>query len=243
MRTPIAILLCASLLPASREFSGATDNLSDGTPAAGSEATGAITACGWLYINSAPGTSGRMLFITAAVNSLVQLILLSSNTIQFVRNTSGTSRSAVSSQTLSTSTWYYICGTYDGAGSASQIYISSGSGINTTMAESAYTSQSTGSGTDNAGPATLIVLGNNSLHDRVLPGRLAESVFYGSVLTTAQMNQLARGYPVAGVLNYAPLYGVDSPELDNSGQGNSFIVTGATAAAHAPIAPSFGWWN
>ena len=111
------------------------------------------------------------------------------------------------------------------------------------MAEASYGSQSSGAGTDNAGPPTAILIGNTASLDREFTGRLAESWLFASVLTTAQMNSLARGYPVSGAANYVPIYGDGTPELDGSGNGNAFDVTGTTHVAHAPIAPSFGWWN
>jgi hypothetical protein len=169
--------------------------------------------------------------------------ILNATTVQISRQTSGTSRTATSTDTIAANTWTFICASYDGAGSIPKLYISSGTGINTVVAEVSYGTTSAGTGTDNAGPPTAIVIGNSVAFDREFKGRIAESWLFGSVLTTTEMTNLSRGYPIGTSLNYVRISGDATPELDTSGKGNSFDVTGTTKVAHAPIAPSFGWWN
>ena len=243
MKTLLSFALCVSLVWGARDFSTSGDRIVDGTPSA-SSTIAAYTACNWTYPTASPAVSSRFIEISNATPATVMIAaMLAAGTIQVARQTSGTARSAISTDTLSLNTWYFVCGTYDGAGSIPKIYISSGSGINTTTTEASYGTTSAGTGTDNSGIPTAIFIGNNSAFTREHKGRMAGSWLFDTVLTTAQMNSLARGYPVSGAVNYVAIQGNVTPELDTSGKGNAFDVTGTTKADHAPIAPSFGWWN
>jgi hypothetical protein len=72
-----------------------------------------------------------------------------------------------------------------------------------------------------------------------MSGRVAEGVIYGVALSDAEVAQLATGVsPLlvrpGDILNYYPLIGRASPEIDLVG-GNNLTVTGAAAGAHTAM--------
>jgi len=236
----IVVLLLCSTLWGARSFNNTGERLSDSTPS-GLDLT-AFTICSWAYVVTSPAVGGTIFTVQVGANGHSLLIMSSTNQVQGIRTTSWTARSALSTETLTANTWYCVCSTYDGVGSAPKVFISSGEGISTTMAEVSYASQTAGTGTDATTPTNTLI-GNNSAFNRTFLGRLAEILVYTTALTVDEMTSLSRGYPVSGAVCYVPLLGRVTPELDRSGSGNSYVVTSATGVDHAPIAPSFGWWN
>lgn len=236
------LLICNMSTPAhgSIQFNATGERLSDSTPT-NLDLT-AFTLCAWVYVDTSPAVAGYIFNVQVGAGGHSLLNITSTNQVVGTRTTSSTARSSTSTGTLTAATWYFVCSTYDGAGSAPKVFISSGSSVNTVMTEVSYASQTAGTGTDVTTPTNTLI-GNTSAFNRTFLGRIAEVWVYTVELTTAQMNSLARGYPIAGAVCHVPLTKKNTPSADTSGSGNSYAwSTGPTYGEHAPVAPSFGWW-
>lgn len=124
-------------------------------------------------------------------------------------------------------TWYHACGVANSATSR-DVYINGGSTANNTTSR-------VPSGIDR----TSIGAGNDSTPANYMSGMIAEAAIWNTNLTAAEVALLAKGVSPffvrpASLVNYWPLIGRYSPEIDIVG-GTNLTVTGATAAAHPRI--------
>lgn len=94
------------------------------------------------------------------------------------------------------------------------------------------------SGGTNAGVnLTQIGVGPSS---KFFNGSLAEIAIWNVVLTDAEIAALATGVRPnrvrgANIVAYWPLFGLNSPDIDYSGNKQNLTVTGTTQANHAPV--------
>ncbi len=73
-------------------------------------------------------------------------------------------------------------------------------------------------------------------------GYMAEAVLANVAWTIGEVQQIRSRASIArGLVHYAPLFGVSSPEPDFSGNGNDGTVTGTAIVDHPPVAPPFGF--
>ncbi|MCR4300211.1 MAG: LamG domain-containing protein [Sulfuricaulis sp.] len=122
---------------------------------------------------------------------------------------------------FSTGAWHHLVGTYDG--SNVRLWVD---GVNT-----ATTAQSGTLDKDPVGPT----IGGRSGAVQLWDGRVANALIYNRALSGAEIEMVRRGFwMLPGLLGFWPLFGVQSPEPDWSGNNNHGTVTGATRIDHPP---------
>jgi hypothetical protein len=136
---------------------------------------------------------------------------------------------AVNSTTGTTvNTWHHACGIWASATSRT-IYLDGGSKAEDTTSVSPV-------GFDR----TSIGANRDSTPSGFFNGRIAEVTIWNVALTDDEVLALASGINPFRIrpLNIVwrpPLFGIDSPEPDYSGNGNDATVVGAVKANHAPV--------
>lgn len=148
-------------------------------------------------------------------------------------NDSGFS-AAVTSTGYTANTWHHCCGVFTSTTSR-DAFIDGGSKGSNAVARAP-------SGADRTSIGRI---------GRLVPfayfsGRIAEAGIWDVALTDDEVKMLAAGIsPIRvrplSLVEYWPIYGVDSPEKDYSKNNNDMVVTGATQADHAPVALPFGF--
>lgn len=129
----------------------------------------------------------------------------------------------------SANTWHHICAVGTSVTSRSA-FIDGGSKGTTTVSKAPSSLDTTSIG-------RLIINGSDT--NERFSGRLAVSAIHSVVLTDNEVSELALGtwpeYIQAGsIALFVPIFGVDSPELDLSGNGNDMTVTGSPSKADGP---------
>jgi len=133
---------------------------------------------------------------------------------------------------LSANTWFHIACIFDesdGAGTAVPTCYVNG-------ALETMNSRTSGTGGFASDAAIDLLIGNRTGSDRGFDGQIAHVSLYTKELTAAEVQTLM--YKPNAIVDsrsaYWPLWGVDSPELDLSGNGNSGTVTGASVSTDGP---------
>lgn len=104
------------------------------------------------------------------------------------------------------------------------------------MTEATYSSQITGSGALVAKESEEFLIGNSSDGGQFFIGRQANVSIYNRELTENEMLAVKAGIFLEGLLLFAPLWGVASPEPDLSQNPETGVVTGATQVDGPPVA-------
>lgn len=134
--------------------------------------------------------------------------------------------SSVSGTGLSTGTWYHLAFTCAGTGAGQLLAYLNG------------VLDITHSG--NAGPSAGRIEIGNDLDSEFLNGRAAAIKIYSAVLTAAEIAQEMRQIlplRTANLNGYYPLFSTDDDEIDFSGAGNNWTVTGTLATEDGPPIP------
>jgi len=142
----------------------------------------------------------------------------------------GTGREALSGSLPSAGSWMSLGGSYHPNNNQMTTYLNGTAG----------TPASGGSGMTYAGAVWKIGVRQGLTNP--LNGEIAEVTFWDNLnLTTAQFVALSKGVPPrkvqpTGIVARWPLYGISSPEVDESGLGNHMTVEGSPAPSpHAPM--------
>lgn len=139
-----------------------------------------------------------------------------------------TSGSASSSVGYSANTWQHACGVWS-ASNNRVVYLNGGN---------------SGSNTTSVVPESLdkTAVGRRTSGADYMSGRIAEVAIWSAALTAVEVAALARGISPpyvrpTNLVDYWPLWGLHSPEIDLTANNRTLTVTGATAANHAPTQP------
>lgn len=244
MRFLLTILLCLSLTTpvwagASRDFDGASDRLNCGSAATldnifdGAGGTWAI----WmrtertdlsqrLIEKRGSGTInnfGPTLFFQQLNDQIDFYIDFNSN--------ANPGRWRTPNNSILVNTWYHIAVTYDADLTTNDpiIYID---GVSQSLTE-----VSTPSGTRDTDASEVFLVGEDSVSAADFDGQLAYThVYQGKILTGAEISQILF-FPCSIADNLTaclPIHGVNSPEIDWSGSGNTGTVTGTTEVFLGP---------
>ena len=232
-----AALIFVSPLSASRVFSSASTHL-DVTGSSVNVTGTQLTLAAWVMYTSLPNSStypgiitkndpggNKHQFSLQAQDSTGQFTMVTGNG----GSTYGTS--PICSTNPSTGVWYHVAATL--SGTTQTVYLN-GSYCN---------SNSSGTSMGSNGERLCIGEANNGGDNctnatRYLQGRIAEAAVWNVALTANEIAALASGvtppnaHGGTSLVGYWPLYGVDAPEPDLSGNGSSATVTGATAGNH-----------
>lgn len=146
----------------------------------------------------------------------------------------------------STNTWTFLAFMYDegGATAADTVKIFTGD-LNTRVTEvGSYVFQTQGSGATTAETGSPLVIFNQHGTGSIAPD--GSCGFFAYINKNMSVEEIAvhqfrpRVIAETGVFMYPGYNGV-STQPDWAGNGNNGTVTGATAAAHVPLAPPFGF--
>ncbi len=232
-----AFLIWTSNLIASRVFTGASTHI-DVTGSSVNVTGTTLTLSAWVRYTTLPSSPTNPFFIARwdSPGSKLQYVLGALNPtgkfIFAVGNGSGTASTTLScTSSVSTGIWYHVAATLSGS---SQIIYQNGVNCG---------SNSAGISMGANGLRTCIVgasiSGNNcSTVNNYLIGQEAEVAIWNVKLTPNEITALANctSPPVVhggtSLVGYWPLWGIDSPEQDYSGNKDSGAVTGATAGNH-----------
>lgn len=130
--------------------------------------------------------------------------------------------------------WHHLCITFDGSNVANVPFaLVDGVDQSATMITALPPA---GTAIANNYP---IVFGNDA-GPNPYTGYLAEFGFWNCLLATKELTALSKGIKPnrirpASLKAYYPLWGLQSPEPDLSGNKNSAVLTGTTRANHAPV--------
>ena len=138
----------------------------------------------------------------------------------------------LSGNVISAGVWAHVVWRYYGAGAANadrlKLYVNN--------VEKALTFTGTIPATLTAATATVKTGVFGGTITRYFNGRIAEVVMYDHALSVGEIAALYGGYVKrSGLVLYAPLWGVVSPEPDLSGNLYNGTVSGAVLADHAPV--------
>lgn len=166
---------------------------------------------GWTFDCSDPGSSSiRMtLFLNDGVDSAL----------------------ARASTTITASTWTFLCATYDNT-----LNSTLGISLFKNGVEVSYLTRNSTNLIDSMSNTTKVYIGVLSDITGDYDGRMAYVHMYKRVLTLTEINQIMikPGSITDSLVGYWPLWGVNSPEIDLSGNGNTGTVTGATSSSDGP---------
>ena len=154
--------------------------------------------------------------------------MLARSTPQVLQVRRDTIAAAETTTGYSVNTWHHAAGTFTST-TARAAFIDGGSkGTDTTSIVPANENR--------------ISIGRwgDSTPGNYMSGRICEVGLWDVVLTDDEISALARGVTPnrvrpANLKGYWPVWGLHSPEIDLSGNGNSLAVTGAVKADHAPV--------
>jgi hypothetical protein len=233
---------------ASREFSTTTSRLVGGTGSAYSPTN--LTLCIWAIGDTLPATSGingrRWLMSKGNGPASYEYALLASGNgtsslpkMDIYNTAAGGYVSATGTTALSTGVPYFFCGSYDNASTTVKVYLNA-------VEEG---SNSTTSGTRTGNTSAQFWIGDR--HDGATNewnGALAHGMLYNRVLTIDEMRELMfNPYAIpSGRVGHWPISGVDSPELDVSGNGNNLTVNSTSESSRGfpifiPSSPRTIW--
>ena len=225
-------LLSIAPLQAARDFDGVDDVISCGSAAA-IDNFATFTVSAWFYSDSAAsnaygvtksdGTNGWHIEYDSRVGV---------TRIRFYTNWSTTDGGwSTPVDSIAINAWYHIAVTYDNSLTTNDpvIYING--------ASQSLTETSTPAGTAASEAAVNFTIGDRDAGPgSFFNGRIAEASYYNVILNADAIQGIRRCplfYP-NGLKLYVPLYGISSPELDLTGNGNVGTVTGAVRIDHPP---------
>lgn len=198
-----------------------------------------FTFWGWFY--STTLSTGRRLATKQATGfSLLHADTSGNLTFQVQRSGAGVNLVS-SSLGLAINKWHFVACTYAtvfAAATAAHIYIGT---LGTTVAETTYSTPTTGSGIQVDSNLSYII-GNRSGADQAFRGRIACAGLVNAELNLGQLQDL-QFYPrVIANTRYYFQFGYNGVGLqpDLSGNAMAGTVTGATQDAHVPTRAPFG---
>ena len=203
-----------------RNFNGTTDYISAG--AAGNlNYTTSFTFAAWIF----PTTVSQFSAIVSHQTGSYYLRLNSANHLDFLR--SQAADIVQGTATLAANVWRHVGFVVDSAGNV-QLY-----------ADGATDGANTAAGL-NAPTRALLLGSDDTPPNQPWPGNIAEAAIWNAALTANEMKALALGRLPFGVRPaslqwYPPLYGLQSPEPDLSGNALNGTLTGTAQANHAPV--------
>lgn len=213
-----------------RLLNGTSDYFSMGTPTALSVSAGTMFV--WLY----PGSSTAVqIFFNYRVDGSNEIEIgdlhgLSSLNVRFVYRGGGSSSTVNSAASLTASVWSNVAMTWDKTADQMKAY------INGTQEGTTQTGLPTISGTP-----TGLRWGNSPFTD-YFQGRMAEAALWDVALGQNEITALARGRLPCDVrpmslIEYSPLWGLDSPEPDQKPSGGTryaLTISGTPSLANGP---------
>lgn len=211
-----------------RSFNGSTDFMTY----AGTLITAApLTLAAWFYVNNTAAAVKTIIDIggdNGAVLKQAFLIYASSTGFYAATQADGSFASATSTATLSQTTWYHGCGVFAASNDRRAFINGANKGTNNTN----YT--------PNAAYVQRIRIGQraNAYDNQKMNGLLAEAAAWNVALGDDEVAILATGIsPLAvrpgSLVNYWPIIGKYSPEIDVVG-GFDMTLSGTPAAAAHP---------
>lgn len=223
---------------ASRDFSGTSQflQISDNSVLQDIFDGGGSVAA-WINQDGIGETAGRICNKSSGTSSA-----LSGGGWAFhLRNNSGNQRVQFAQRWTNTSTWYtnnnlsngdwkHVCVTYDDTSSGNNpiIYVD---GVSQTLTESISPS---GTATSDVGDDLYI--GDDQNSARAFDGQICYVQMWDKILTNDEVFECMYkpGSVRTNLVGYWPILGVDSPEKDLSGNGNTGTVTGASENFDGP---------
>jgi len=203
-----------------------------------------VFSCGiWINPDVVTITQVVMSMRNSSSNSYMQFFSTNSGILTFRIEDGGTYIGrTTASNVISASTWQHIGGTWDGGEAASgiNIYVDGLDVDNADDNNGTFIDREPGSVNWRIGAQT------DSL-DFQFDGDEAEAAIWDTELTANEMLMLAAGVsPIrvrpANLIGYSPIYGVNDPEPDLSGNGHNLTVEGTVNQSdHAPVGPMFGF--
>lgn len=129
---------------------------------------------------------------------------------------------------FSANTWHHACAVFNSNTSRSA-YLDGGSAATNTTSVTDPTADFTAVGTMLRSAAT-----------QFMSGRQADAAIWNVALTQSEIQALSKGFPAhlirpQNLVAYWPLNGLQSPEVDLSGNANNLTLVGTAKANHAPI--------
>ena len=196
-----------------------------------------LTFSCWIWPTIAAQTIMSIADSTNA-NKRQALAMSAAGAINMTSHNGSTSTSATTTANATANEWNHVAGIVT-SGTNRASYLNGGNkGTDTT---------NIGMGTGHN--RTTVGRRSNSTPAAYFDGRIAEVAVWNVALTDDEVRSLAnRVCPLdlrpTALVGYWPLLGLHSPEIDFSSGRNAMTVTGATAAAHAPVAPfSRRYWR
>jgi len=192
--------------------------------------TGFTVAC---WAKSSASATSRRCYSQQGVGGYIVLGTTGTGTGRFQISDGTTDGTAVGGSSILDGVWHHLCGVRETDGTT-RMFVD---GVEV--------------GSDATGPTGSIAIASDvqfsdTVRPERWPGEIAEVMYWNNTrLSDAKILALARraGRRTIGEqpTGYWPLFGTGSPEPDYSGNSLNGTVTGAVVAAHAPIAPPFGF--
>lgn len=222
----------------SRSFNGSTDKILVGNPSQVQVATWTISAWVFWTVNSVyqsianygHGTNGSTDFRN------YDLALNNSNQARiYFTSGSATYHGIEGGTTLSANTWYHLSATYDG--STLLLYVN---GVQEASPLSTSATPDSTGGNLNIG---CLYTDTGGATNEPFGGNIADVALWNVALTVNELLSLAKGtrpwkIRKSSLKGVWPLFGLQSPEPDYSGNINSGALTGTGAANGPPINPA-----
>ena len=188
-----------------------------------------VTLVAWSYITSIASQRHVLQTTDTTGNNAHGLSVNSSGNVLSESN-AGSSAAATSSTALSANSWNHIAGVFASATSRAAYLNGAGKSTNATSLTPSSIS--------------LVYVGvfrAGSSNFNLMQGRIAEAAIWSAALTDDEILALARGVNPRQMRpdtlwGYWPLWGIDSPERDMSGNArHATLVNSPTQADHAPV--------
>jgi hypothetical protein len=171
--------------------------------------------------------------------------MTSGKALQLTLGVGGSFNVATSSGTVSLNTWNHYGASFDGT--TGRVYVNGSA--DGTVSSAAISWGDAGAGSHYPTPAELYVGAsrsdssspdNTSANQRFLTGSIAEVTLWSAALAASQFAALAQGINPRKIrgnpLGYWPLWGLQNPEPDVSGNAGNLTLLGSPAQAnHAPV--------